>query len=152
MAVIRPCADLRNNYNEISKICHETKEPIYITKNGSNDLVILSDEAYESIKKEITESTEEKIDRLISEKFNKYYSNFEEFQKEVWKNKEITESTEEKIDRLISEKFNKYYSNFEEFQKEVWKNIEVALSEIDSGKAITMEKALAELEAQNETN
>ena len=55
MAVIRPCADLRNNYNEISKICHETKEPIYITKNGSNDLVILSDEAYESIKKEITE-------------------------------------------------------------------------------------------------
>ena len=53
---------------------------------------------------------------------------------------------------IISEKFNKYYSNFEEFQKEVWKNIEVALSEIDSGKAITMEKALAELEAQNETN
>ena len=55
MAVIRPCADLRNNYNEISKICHETKEPIYITKNGSNDLVILSDEAYESIKKEISD-------------------------------------------------------------------------------------------------
>ena len=116
MAVIRPCADLRNNYNEISKICHETKEPIYITKNGSNDLVILSDEAYESIKKE------------------------------------IKESTEEKIDRLISEKFNKYYSNFEEFQKEVWKNIEVALNEIDSGKAITMETALAELEVKNETN
>ena len=53
---------------------------------------------------------------------------------------------------IISEKFNKYYSNFEEFQKEVWKNIEVALNEIDSGKAITMEKALAELEAKNETN
>jgi len=43
MALIRPCADLRNNYNEISKICHETKEPMYITKNGTNDLVILSD-------------------------------------------------------------------------------------------------------------
>ena len=42
MALIRPCADLRNNYNEISKICHETKEPMYITKNGTNDLVILS--------------------------------------------------------------------------------------------------------------
>jgi len=48
MALIRPCADLRNNYNEISKICHETKEPMYITKNGTNDLVVLSDEAYET--------------------------------------------------------------------------------------------------------
>lgn len=28
MALIWPCADLRNNYNEISKICHETKEPM----------------------------------------------------------------------------------------------------------------------------
>lgn len=37
MAQIRPCADLRNNYNEISKICHETNEPVYITKNGFSD-------------------------------------------------------------------------------------------------------------------
>lgn len=51
MAFIRPCADLRNNYNEISRICHETKEPLYITKNGTNDLVVLSDEAYENLKK-----------------------------------------------------------------------------------------------------
>ena len=43
MTQIRPCADLRNNYNEISKICHETNEPIYITKNGFSDLVVLSD-------------------------------------------------------------------------------------------------------------
>ena len=48
MSLIRPCADLRNNYNEISKICHETKEPIYITKNGFNDLVILSHETFEN--------------------------------------------------------------------------------------------------------
>lgn len=46
MALIKPCADLRNKYNEISKICHETKEPMYITKNGANDLVILSDQAF----------------------------------------------------------------------------------------------------------
>ena len=51
MILIRPCADLRNNYNEISKICHETKQPIYITKNGYNDLVVLSNEAYENMKK-----------------------------------------------------------------------------------------------------
>lgn len=50
MAIIRPCAELRNNYNEISRICHETQEPVYITKNGTNDLVILSNEAYEKVK------------------------------------------------------------------------------------------------------
>lgn len=83
MAWIRPCADLRNNYNEISKICHETKEPMYITKNGTNDLVILSDEAYEELTKEIEETEEERIDRLVSEHFDKQYATFEEFQKDM---------------------------------------------------------------------
>ena len=73
MALIRPCADLRNNYNEISKICHETKEPIYITKNGSSDLVILSNEVYESI----LETEEEKIETIVEK-------HFEEFQKDFW--------------------------------------------------------------------
>ena len=63
MALIRPCADLRNKYNEISKICHETKEPIYITKNGSSDLVILSNEVYESI----LETEDEKIEQALDE-------------------------------------------------------------------------------------
>lgn len=49
MAIIRPSVELRNNYNEISKICHETKEPVYITRNGNSDLVVLSNEAYEKI-------------------------------------------------------------------------------------------------------
>ena len=47
MALIRPCADLRNNYNEISTICHQTKSPVYITKNGAGDLVVMSIELYE---------------------------------------------------------------------------------------------------------
>ena len=42
MPLIIPSADLRNNYNKISKRCHETKEPIYVTRNGVNDLVVLS--------------------------------------------------------------------------------------------------------------
>ena len=33
MPIIRPSSDLRNNYNEISTICHQTKSPVYITKN-----------------------------------------------------------------------------------------------------------------------
>ena len=32
MPLIIPCADLRNNYNKISQICHKTNEAIYITK------------------------------------------------------------------------------------------------------------------------
>lgn len=83
MALIRSCTDLRNNYNEISRICHETKEPIYITRNGTNDLVILSDEAYESLRKNFEETEEERIDRLVSEHFNKQYANFEEFKKDI---------------------------------------------------------------------
>ena len=83
MAFIRPCADLRNNYNEISTICHETKEPLYITKNGTNDLVVLSDEAYENLKKNLEETENERIDRLVSAHFDKHYATFEEFQKDI---------------------------------------------------------------------
>ena len=85
MALIRPCADLRNNYNEISRICHETKELIYITRNGTNDLVILSDEAYESLRKAFEETEEKRIDRLVSEHFDKQYATFEEFKKDIKK-------------------------------------------------------------------
>ena len=34
MPTIRPSADLRNSYNEISQFCHEYSEPVFITKNG----------------------------------------------------------------------------------------------------------------------
>lgn len=84
MALIRPCADLRNNYNEISRICHETKEPMYITKNGANDLVVLSDETYENLKKISEETDDERIDKLVSEHFDKHYATFEEFQKDIF--------------------------------------------------------------------
>ena len=46
MPQIRPITDLRNT-NEISDICHKQNEPIFITKNGYGDLVIVSIETYE---------------------------------------------------------------------------------------------------------
>lgn len=118
MALIRPCADLRNNYNEISKICHETKEPMYITKNGTNDLVILSDEAYEDMAKITKETEEERIDRLISEKFDKQYATFEEFQKDVFEHiekaiKEIEEGKEIPMEDVVAEMEAKYNLNEE---------------------------------------
>ena len=45
--MIRPSADLRNKYNEISELCHEYSEPIFITKNGTGDLAVMSMETYE---------------------------------------------------------------------------------------------------------
>lgn len=49
MPIIRPSSDLRNNYNEISNICHETKKPVYITKNGAGDLAVMSIDVCEKL-------------------------------------------------------------------------------------------------------
>ncbi len=50
MPIIRSSAELRNNYNEISKFCHNYSEPVFITKNGHGDLAVMSIEAYEELK------------------------------------------------------------------------------------------------------
>ena len=47
MPVIRPISDLRNKAAEIEEICHDTGEPVFITKNGEGDLVVMSLAAYE---------------------------------------------------------------------------------------------------------
>lgn len=49
MPSIRPSSDLRNNYGEISEFCHTHKEPVFITRNGTGDLAVLSIEAYEQL-------------------------------------------------------------------------------------------------------
>ncbi|MDO4554918.1 MAG: type II toxin-antitoxin system Phd/YefM family antitoxin [Lachnospiraceae bacterium] len=48
MPQIRPITDLRNT-NEISDICHSKPEPVFITKNGYGDLVVMSIETYEKM-------------------------------------------------------------------------------------------------------
>lgn len=49
MPTIRPSADLRNKYNEISELCHRYTEPVFITKNGQGDLAVMSIETYEML-------------------------------------------------------------------------------------------------------
>jgi prevent-host-death family protein len=49
MPQIRPVSDLRNNFAEISKSVHETSEPVFLTKNGYGDMVVMSYEAYEKL-------------------------------------------------------------------------------------------------------
>lgn len=67
MPQIRPITDLRNT-NEISDICHARKEPIFITKNGYGDLVIMSIETYEAMLEE------RQIDAAIAEAEAEYVS------------------------------------------------------------------------------
>jgi len=45
--IIKPSTTLRNEYLTISNLAHEKQEPIYITKNGEGDLVVMSVEAFE---------------------------------------------------------------------------------------------------------
>jgi prevent-host-death family protein len=49
MNTIRPVSDLRNNFAEISRIVHETAQPVFLTKNGFGNMVVLSMEAYENL-------------------------------------------------------------------------------------------------------
>ncbi|QJD83244.1 type II toxin-antitoxin system prevent-host-death family antitoxin [Cohnella herbarum] len=47
MPIIKPISDLRNNFNYISEVCHTEGEPVFITKNGREDLVVMSHALYE---------------------------------------------------------------------------------------------------------
>lgn len=106
MSVIRPSADLRNNYNEISNICHATQQPVYITKNGYSDLVVMCNEAYEKL-------TEENIDKLVSAKFDEYFRNLEDFKKQLYEKlekslNEIKEGNGIPMGKAVAELEEKY--------------------------------------------
>lgn len=43
---IKPSAAIRQGYNEVSALCKRTREPVYLTKNGEGDLVVMDIEAF----------------------------------------------------------------------------------------------------------
>lgn len=47
MPIIRPISELRNNFHRISEYCHKNAEPVYLTKNGKGDLVVMSQALFE---------------------------------------------------------------------------------------------------------
>lgn len=44
--IIKPSAAIRKNYNAISELCRQTGEPVFLTKNGIGDLVVMDIESY----------------------------------------------------------------------------------------------------------
>ena len=53
--VIQSSTKLRNDYGTISRMAHETGEPIYITLNGEGDLVLMSHDAFEARERELAQ-------------------------------------------------------------------------------------------------
>ncbi len=51
--LIKPSAMIRQNYNEISKLCKDTKEPVFLTKNGEGDLVVMDIATYDQREKQL---------------------------------------------------------------------------------------------------
>lgn len=49
MATIKPSSVLRNKYNEISDYCNTYNEPVFITRNGKGDVVVLSNTEYDKL-------------------------------------------------------------------------------------------------------
>ena len=53
MAIIKPISDLRNKSNEISKLVNKSREPVYITKNGEGNMVLMSISQYRQMEAKI---------------------------------------------------------------------------------------------------
>lgn len=77
MNMIRPVSDLRNNFADISKTVHETAQPVFLTKNGYGDMVVLSMEAYENLQFESEVYFKLRQAELEAEMTDKRYSSKE---------------------------------------------------------------------------
>ncbi len=67
---IKSSTTLRNDYSTISALAHQTQEPVYITKNGEGDLVVMSIEAFEKREKILNHRSkvlEAELSRLAGE-------------------------------------------------------------------------------------
>jgi prevent-host-death family protein len=53
MPVIKSISDLRNRANEISRLCHQQDQPVFITRNGQGDLVVMSQAHYDRLQAQL---------------------------------------------------------------------------------------------------
>lgn len=66
--IIKPSTSLRNEFNEISSYCKEKEQPVYITKNGEGDLVVMSIDLYNSREEQL--EIREKLLEALMQKLN----------------------------------------------------------------------------------
>jgi len=85
MPAIKPSAYLRNNYNEVSEFCHSRMEPMFITKNGHGDLVVMSIAAYEKFcgRYELYHLLDEALEEEAAGDFSDYDDFISELRKEM---------------------------------------------------------------------
>ena len=74
MPQIRPVSDLRNNFADISRTVHETRESVILTKNGYGDMVVMSYEEYQSIQYEMGVTRELRAAELEAESTTERYA------------------------------------------------------------------------------
>ena len=74
MSQIRPVSDLRNNFADISRTVHETREPVFLTKNGYGDMVVMSYEEYQNIQYEMGVTRELRAAELEAESTAERYA------------------------------------------------------------------------------
>ena len=63
--LIKPSTALRNEYNSISDLCKKRQEPVYLTKNGEGDLVVMSIEAYK-FREEMLDLREKLLSEVVN--------------------------------------------------------------------------------------
>lgn len=51
--IIKPSAAIRQNYNEISELCRKTQAPVFLTKNGEGDLVVMDIDTYDKRERQL---------------------------------------------------------------------------------------------------
>ena len=85
MPNIRPSSDLRNKYNEFSEFCHKYNEPVFITKNGTGDLVLMSNAEYERLvgRYELIEKINEGLEDLNAGRIETADKAFKSLEKEL---------------------------------------------------------------------
>lgn len=82
MPHIRPITDLRNKFSDISRIVHEEASPIFLTKNGYGDMVVMSIETYEQMILDNKISKKLEKAALVAESTDTRYD-FDEVSKEM---------------------------------------------------------------------
>lgn len=92
MPQIRPVSDLRNNFAEISRIVHESREPVFLTKNGYGDMVVMGIDEYERIQLQneiFSKLKEAEVEARTTDARHGHTEVFEQVRKQLANGKEI---------------------------------------------------------------